>query len=172
MLIGVLIAVVTGVFIAAMGPVNAVLTGRVGSWSAVTLVHLIGLLVATAGLLFFDSRGKALPGGADLRYLLWPGVIVLAGVFVWVLRSGYVSGVPAFGFFGGALGVLVVIGTVGAIGRLGVLGALTVIVSSQLLAASLIDQFGWFGQHAIPLNPLRVLGLALMLAGVVLVLRS
>ncbi len=172
MFTGVLIAITTGVFIAAIGPVNAVLSNRVGAWSAVSLVHLIGLLVAVSGLLLFDSRGKVLPGGSDLRYLLWPGVVALGAVLLWILVSGYVNGVPVFGFFGGVLGVLVVIGTVGAINRLGVLGALTVIVSSQLLMASLIDYFGWFGQHAIPMNPWRALGLVLMLAGVVLVLKS
>lgn len=172
MLTGLLIAVTTGVFIAAMGPVNAVLSNRIGAWSAVSLIHLIGLMVAVGGLLFFESRGKALPGGADLRYLLLPGLLVLGGVLIWVLASGYVSGVPVFGFFGGVLGVLVVIGTIGAINRLGVLAALTVIVSSQLITASLIDNFGWFGQHVIPMTPWRALGLVLMLAGVSFVLRS
>jgi len=172
MLTGLLIAVTTGVFIAAMGPVNAVLSNRIGSWNAVSLVHLIGLLVAVTGLLFLDSRGKVLPNGTDLRYLLWPGLAILGAVLFWVLTSDFVSGVPAFGFFGGALGVLVVIGTIGAINRLGVLSALTVIVSSQLITASLIDHFGWFGQHAIPLTPWRALGLVLTLFGVLLVLRS
>lgn len=172
MLIGVLFAVSTGILIAAIGPVNAVLNNRIGTWNAVALIHLIGLLVATGGILLFDSQKRILPDGLDLRYLLMPGLLLLAVVLWWVFDNGYLSGVPAYGLIGGVLGVLVVIGTIGAINRLGVLGALTVIVSSQLLAASLIDHYGWFGQPVVPLGPGRVVGLLGMLLGVVLVLRS
>lgn len=59
-----------------------------------------------------------------------------------------------------------------AIQHLGVLAALVAIVSSQLIAAALIDQFGLFELPVIAMSPKRVLGLLLVLLGVFLVVRK
>lgn len=55
--------------------------------------------------------------------------------------------------------------------RLGAAASLCLVVLGQLLAALLVDHFGWLGfpQHSISL--VRVAGVALLLAGVVLITR-
>ncbi len=172
MLWGVVVAVLTGGFIAAMGPINAALSERVGAWGMVSLVHLVGLLTAALGLLLFAARGRPVAGGPESRYLLWSAAALLAAALVWLLVGGSLRTAPPYGLVGGVLGVLVVVGTVAAIQRLGVFTALTLVVSSQLVAALLIDGFGWFGQAVVPVTPLRLVGLLSVLIGVALVLRG
>ncbi len=169
---GLVVAIATGMFIAAIGPINSVLQDRLGTWGMVTLVHLIGLLAAAAGFLLFE-RNLLVEGrlGPGLRLLGWGVWTMLVLGVVW-LAAAPLRGLPPYAFLGGVLGVAVVAGTILAIQHLGVLAALTVIVASQLLTAALIDQFGWFGQMQITMTPARTAGLLLVLLGVVLMMRE
>ncbi len=163
-------AAATGVLIAVIGPVNAALQARLGTWGMVAVVHLLGLAVGVLGLLLFE-RGAGARIDGTLRFVLVAGVLLALAVLAWAFRAAPGEGIPAFAFLGGVLGALVVVGTIVAIQHLGVLAALVAIVSSQLIAAALIDQFGWFELPVIAMNPTRALGLLLVLVGVLLVAR-
>lgn len=161
----------TGVLIALIGPVNAALQVRLGTWGMVVVVHLLGLAVGVLGLALFERSQVARPDGA-LRMVLFAAVVLALAVFFWAVHTAPGQEIPAYAFFGGMLGALVVVGTIVAIQHLGVLAALVAIVSSQLATAALIDQFGLFDLPVIAMSPSRVLGLLLVLAGVFLVVQK
>ncbi len=45
--------------------------------------------------------------------------------------------------------------------------AISIILISQLAVAALIDAFGWFGTEQMPFGLTKYIGLALMIAGVI-----
>jgi transporter family-2 protein len=59
-----------------------------------------------------------------------------------------------------------------AVRSLGVGGLTSVLVAAQLVVSVVADRFGWFGLPQIGLTPARWAGLALVIAGTVLVTRT
>jgi bacterial/archaeal transporter family-2 protein len=72
-------------------------------------------------------------------------------------------------FTGGLLGVLYVTGVVIAAPRIGAANALAFIVAGQFVAAIIIDHFGWMNLPITSISLYRVMGIALLLAGVYLI---
>jgi len=137
-----LIALVSGAAITLQGQFMGLLDRTLGTKESVFITYGSGgLLVA---LLMLASRGGN-------------------------LRAG--TGLPWYAFTTGILG-LVIVGSIGfVVPRLGVARAFTLIVASQFLMAALIDHFGFFGAAVRPVDAGRALGLAVMMAGVWLVVR-
>ncbi len=71
----------------------------------------------------------------------------------------------------GVLGAFIVAAIAYAADLGGVARALSLVIASQLLASLLLDYLGVFGAGAEGLTTLRVLGVALILAGGVLVMK-
>ncbi|WP_214764108.1 DMT family transporter [Exiguobacterium sp. s141] len=134
---GLLFAVFSGTFIALQGIFNAKLGYAVGAWMSVTVVHLVGLVLA---LLIYAFKRDA-----DMT----------------AFRR-----VPWYYSLGGLFGVFVVFGELTAIQQLGVTWAICVLLVAQLIGAFLIDVNGWFGVKRKPLNQGQLTGLALMVAGI------
>lgn len=134
---GLLFAVLSGTFIALQGIFNAKLGYAVGAWMSVTVVHLVGLVLA---LLIYAFKRDAVM--TAFRRVPW-----------------YYS-------LGGLFGVFVVFGELTAIQQLGVTWAICVLLVAQLIGAFLIDVNGWFGVKRKPLNQGQLTGLALMVAGI------
>jgi transporter family-2 protein len=86
----------------------------------------------------------------------WPGAERLGAAPWWV-------------WVGGALGAFYVLGSIVTAPRLGAVTLVALILAGQAAASLVIDHFGWVGfpEHAV--TPGRVLGVALLAAGVVLV---
>jgi bacterial/archaeal transporter family-2 protein len=86
----------------------------------------------------------------------WPGPERLGAAPWWV-------------WVGGALGAFYVLGSIVTAPRLGAVTLVALILAGQAAASLVIDHFGWVGfpEHAV--TPGRVLGVALLAAGVVLV---
>lgn len=120
--------------------VNAALSDHVGSLQGSLVNHFVGLAVV--------------------------GTLLLIGV-----RSGTISvaGVAPVYLSGGILGVLVVAASNYAVRHAGAVLFAVLLLAFQLVGSALIDHFGWFGQSPIVLSWTRVLGLALLIAGAVLV---
>jgi transporter family-2 protein len=78
---------------------------------------------------------------------------------------------PRWAWGGGFLGAFFVAVTVVLTPRLGVLATLTLMLAGQLVASSLLDHHGLLGLAVRAFTPVRALGVALVLAGVVLVRR-
>jgi bacterial/archaeal transporter family-2 protein len=123
------------------------------------------------------AMSKAL-GGISYASLVLFGVS-LAVVSAWLLitqapmpSAAAFRGAPVYGYLGGFVVAAYVLAITFLAPRLGVGNAICFIVSGQILAAVLIDQFGAFGAPVQPLSWPRVAGIALMIAGLFLAKRG
>ena len=73
---------------------------------------------------------------------------------------------------GGALGAAIVFSITIAGPRIGTTAVVALLIAGQLIAATVIDRYGWFGFDRVALDRPRVLGLVLLAAGAALTLRK
>jgi transporter family-2 protein len=141
-----LLMLIAGAGIAAQIAVNAQLRTVSGSavWAAniVFAVSMVAGLIALAGATLFSSLAP--PNAALWRAPLW----------VWL-----------GGLFGGVYVVLAII----LADRLGAALVSATGILGQLGASMLIDHYGWFGMPIQRATPGRLIGVALLAAGVVLI---
>lgn len=78
---------------------------------------------------------------------------------------------PWYAWIGGLYGVIFVVAATWGVPRLGVALTITLMVAGQLLVGLVLDHIGAFGQPVQPMNLGRVVGVALVIAGVVMVRR-
>lgn len=138
------LALAAGVAGAAQVAVQGRLGERIGSLEAV-LVATAVTAVAIAPLLLAVRRGA---GGL-----------------------GSVADAPRWMLVGGLLGGFIVLSITVAGPRIGTTATVALLIAGQLVAATAIDRFGWFGFERIGLDPLRMTGLALLVVGAALTLR-
>lgn len=137
-----LIGLAGGVAVGLQSPLASMLTQRLGMFESVFILHVGGAIFALLPLLFYG-------GGKLAQWRSVPWYALLAGIFG-----------------------LIVIGAISyMIPRIGVAGAITTIVAGQLLVSMVLDQFGWLGAMARPMDPARAIGLAVVLLGVWLTVR-
>jgi transporter family-2 protein len=84
---------------------------------------------------------------------------------------GSVPAVPAWAWFGGLLGAAYVAATTVLGPKLGAASFLALTLAGQMVAALLVDHYGVIGFPQSPLTPTRLLGTALLVAGVLLIMR-
>ena len=89
------------------------------------------------------------------------GTVAIAAI---VALSGYY-------LLGGLLGAVYVANALVAVSAIGAGGVAAATIAGQLTASVAIDRLGLFGLDQVPLGPERVLGVALLVAGTVLVVR-
>jgi len=75
---------------------------------------------------------------------------------------------PAWAWVGGIVGALFIVVSIVLTPRLGTAVTLATITVGQLVAALLLDHYGWLGSPVIRLSLPRVLGAACLLLGIVL----
>lgn len=111
-----------------------------------------------AALISFTVGASCLVAYALLMRTPWPAVNDMARL-------------PAWAWFGGALGAYYVAMTIFVAPHLGAANLITLTVTTQLLVSLMLDHYGLIGfaQHSI--NAWRVLGALLLVAGTVLVVR-
>ena len=139
------IMLVAGIGIPIMVALNAELGIRLQSpGTASSVLFLVGLL---GSLIYLTIAEKTLPSASNFEV---PIYFCLGGGFVlfYVLSIAWVA--PVFG----------------------VGNAIAFVLLGQLIAMATIDQFGLLGAPQISLTPLRILGLILMAAGVLFVVRK
>ena len=76
---------------------------------------------------------------------------------------------PAWTWVGGVIGAFVVLVALIATPRLGASTTVMLFITGQMSAALLLDQFGWLGVPLRPIDLPRLLGVACLVAGVVLI---
>lgn len=134
----ILIGLIGGVAVGLQSPLASMLSQRLGTFESVFIVHLGGALISLIPLLLFCGGGKL----SQWRSVPW-----------------YALGAGAFG--------LVVIGAVSyMIPRVGIAASITTIVAGQLLVGTILDHYGLLGAAVKPLDLTRIIGLAVVLAGV------
>lgn len=104
-------------------------------------------------------------------------VVGLAALVVLAVASGArivpgsVAAVPAWAWFGGLLGATYVAATTVLGPKLGAASFLALTLAGQMVAALLVDHYGVIGFPQSPLTPTRLVGTALLVAGVLLIMR-
>jgi bacterial/archaeal transporter family-2 protein len=78
---------------------------------------------------------------------------------------------PAWLWIGGVMSVFIVFAVTVGPPRIGVTATIATVIAGNLVSAAAIDRFGWFGVERIGLAWPRLLGFALLAAGVALTLK-
>lgn len=139
-------AVAIGVSLSLQPPINASMARTLGS---PMLAACVSIAISMTAVLALWATWAGRPGDlAEARTLPW-----------WVV-------------LGGLAGVVFVAGSIVVSPVLGVASFFVFVVAGQLLGAALTDQTGAFGAAVRPMDPTRLLGLVMVLAGAALVQRS
>lgn len=142
--VAVLLAIAAGCFVGLQAPVNARLGKQVGSLQAATVSFAVG---------------------------------TLALILVASLSSGGLSGIgsatkaPWWALIGGVLGAFYVTVALVTVRTLGLSSLTAIVVTGQLAIAVVVDRFGLLGIAKQQIGVTRIVGLVLLVAGVVLVVR-
>ena len=134
-------------------PVQAALNNRLGKeLGSPFTASLASFCIGTVSVLLFVllSRAPVPPGGfaasvARAPWWLWLGGVIGA-VFVSVAAT-----------FAGRLGVSLFSG---------------VVIAGQLITSVVLDHYGWLVPERHPVSPLRLAGIALLVAGIILIRRG
>ncbi len=79
---------------------------------------------------------------------------------------------PWWIWFGGAIGVVMVTTSLILVPRVGSLPWFAAVMTGQTVAALLLDHFGLLGNPRSPASPLRLLGAAFLIAGVLIIVHA
>jgi transporter family-2 protein len=129
--------------IAAQAPINAGLGKTTGSMAAALVSFSVGT-VALATVVVLSGKAGGLSSTFDVSW---------------------------YYLLGGFLGAIYVLNALIAVSAIGAGGVAAATVFGQLTAAVAIDRLGLFGLDQTPLSTERLVGVALLLAGTVLVVR-
>ena len=132
-----------GGLIALQAPINAGLGKATGDLAAA----LISFMVGTAALLLIVVVSGKAGGIAHATDVRW------------------------YYLLGGLLGAIYVANALVAVSSIGAGGVAAATVAGQLTASVVADRLGILGLEQVALSPLRILGVALLLVGTVLVVR-
>ena len=142
------------------------------------LPHLFAILVG-AGLTFqvgMNSTVRAGIGSPVIASIINFGVglaalVLLAFASGSRIVPGSVAAVPAWAWFGGLLGAAYVAATTVLGPQLGAAALLALTLAGQMVAALIVDHYGVIGFPQSPVTPARLAGVALLVAGVLLIMR-
>src|SRR5215203_763751 len=141
--LAVALTAVAGGLIAAQAPINAGLGKATGSMAAALVSFSVGT-AALAAVLILSGKAGGLGGTFDVSW---------------------------YYLLGGLLGAVYVLNALIAVSVIGAGGVAAATVFGQLTASVVIDRLGLFGLEETALSPERILGVALLLAGTVLIVR-
>jgi bacterial/archaeal transporter family-2 protein len=141
--LAVVLTAVAGGLIAAQAPINAELGKATGTLAAALVSFLVGT-VALAAVVVLSGKAGGLTSTFDVSW---------------------------YYLLGGFLGAIYVFNALVAVSAIGAGGVAAATIFGQLAASVAIDRLGLFGLDEVPLTPERMLGVALLLAGTVLVVR-
>lgn len=141
----VVVTVAAGGLVAMQAPINSTLGKAVGTFAAASISFAVGLAVlACITLLFTDGFGEV-ASVSDLRWY-------------------YLSG--------GLLGAAYVTTVLVSVRTLGAGGVTAATIAGQLTLAVVIDRLGWFGVEERGLTAQRIVGILLLAAGTLLIVRG
>ncbi len=141
--LAVILTVTTGGLIALQAPINAGLGRATGGLPAALVSFLVGA-VALSAIVVLSGKAGGLSSTFDVSW---------------------------YYLLGGLLGAIYVANALVAVSAIGAGGVAAATVTGQLVASVAIDRLGLFGLDEIPLSPERLIGIALLLVGTVLVVR-
>ena len=114
-------------------------------------------------------------GTLESVFITYAGGGLLVALAMLMQRGGNLAaaaGAPWYAYTAGALG-LIIVGTLAySAPRLGLVAAFTVFVAAQFAMGAMVDHFGWLGSAVRPLTLPKWIGMAVVLAGVWLIVRD
>jgi len=143
--LAVFLGVTAGCLVGMQAPINSRLGRHVGTAQAATFSFIVG----TVALLLVAS--------------LWHGGLG---------SLAHVSRAPWWALIGGLLGAVYVTVALVAVRTLGASGLTAVVITGQLAISVVIDRFGLLGVAKQHIGVTRVIGLALLVGGFLLVVRK
>jgi transporter family-2 protein len=144
--LAVLVTVAAGGFVAAQAPANNVLSKSLGTFGAASVNFIFGTICVLL-ITFAFAGGFAGEEGAETPP--W---------YYWVI--------------GGLGGLVIVVTTLVAVRELGAGGVTAAVISGQLTLAVVLDRMGVLGLDERAVTWEKVLGIALLAAGTVLIVRE
>jgi transporter family-2 protein len=144
------------------------------------MVWVLALIAVTAGALLpiqasINGRMRPIVGGpipatlVSVTVSTTPILLLAIAIRTPVPSGSKLTGSPWWVWTGGLLGVIFVLVSLGLVNRLGATFLFALVVVGQMIASMVIDHFGLFGVSEHAVSPLRILGVALLLGGVVLI---
>jgi bacterial/archaeal transporter family-2 protein len=144
--LAVLATVAAGGAVAAQAPINNVLSKYVGSFGAATVNFLVGTVCVLAITFAFAGGFSGHEGAESPAWYYW--------------------------IFGGLAGVAIVTTTLITVRELGAGGVTAATIAGQLALSVVLDRLGVFGLEERALTWEKLLGIALLAAGTVLIVRD
>lgn len=141
--LAVVLTAVAGGLIAAQAPINAELGRATGTLAAAFVSFLVGT-IALAAVIVLSGKAGGLTSTFDVSW---------------------------YYLLGGFLGAIYVFNALVAVSAIGAGGVAAATIFGQLAASVAIDRLGLFGLDEVPLTPERIVGVVLLLAGTILVVR-
>jgi bacterial/archaeal transporter family-2 protein len=141
--LAVILTAAAGGLIALQAPINAGLGRATGGLPAALVSFAVGTLALTT-------------------------IVVLSGQ---AGGLGSTFGISWYYLLGGLLGAIYVANALIAVSTIGAGGVAAATVTGQLTASVVIDRLGLFGLDQVPLSAERLIGIALLLVGTVLIVR-
>ncbi len=133
----ILIGLVGGIAVGVQSPLSSMISQRLGVIESIFIIHLGGAIAALIPLIYYG-------GGKISNWRTVPWYALCAGVF----------------------GLVVIFSMSYMIPRVGVATALIILLAGQLFIGTILDHFGLLGAIQRPLELSRIMGLAIVLAGV------
>jgi transporter family-2 protein len=144
--VAVLATVAAGGFVAAQAPANNVLSERIGTFGAASVTFVVGTVCV---LVITFAFAGGIGGEEGARTPPW---------YYWVL--------------GGLGGVTIVVTTLIAVRELGAGGVTAAVIAGQLALSVVLDRLGVLGLEERAVTWDKLLGIALLAAGTVLIVRE
>ena len=141
-LVIILIGLIGGMAVGLQAPMSSMISQKLGVLESIFIIHLGGAIAVLIPMLIFGT-GKI----SNWRTVPWYALVA------------------------GAFGLVVIFSMSYMIPRIGVATALIILLAGQIFIGSILDHFGLLGAAVRPLDPTRVLGLGVVLAGVWLAMK-
>lgn len=137
---GIIFSIISGVAMSVQGVFNTQLTKKIGVWETTVLTQGIALLTALIVLFLAGDGSFKNLRDANKLYLL-----------------------------AGVLGTVITFTVIQSMSDLGPAVAVATILVAQLIAAALINHFGWFGTEVVHTSVIRqLIGVAVMITGIII----
>ena len=140
-----ILMVIAGGFIALQSPINSRLGHAVGALQGAFVSFFVGTVVLFVAATVARGGLGRISGVGDVPLLYLTGGVLGAGYVTTALLS---------------------------VRSLGTGGVIAATIAGELTVAVLIDQFGWFGVTQQVMTPARAVGVVLLAAGVLLIVRN
>jgi transporter family-2 protein len=144
--LAVLVTVAAGGLVAVQAPANNVLSERVGTWGAVSVNFVVGTILVLTVTFAFAGGFSGEEGATTPAWYYW--------------------------IVGGLGGAAIVVTTLVAVRELGAGGVTVSVIAGQLTLSVLLDRLAVLGLEERAVTWHKLLGIALLIAGTLLVVRE